>query len=369
MHRLSEKAVLFAPPSTIEPEALKQVANTAVDAVRLQARRRDARLSLRQGRHGRYGAGDQRLDHSGGRGRRHRLRDDCRPDAAEARRHHGPCGRSIGHRAPHPHERRPQQPNASPRAPPRASKELESLARRDYSEIDQNWKLQLGTLGGGNHFIELATDESGTVWATLHSGSRGIGNKIGNLYIRRAQALAKEKGIKLPDRDLAFLNEGTQRLRRLHPRSAVGAAVRASQSRRDDGPRHDGDQPARLRRSRSRRRARRPAHQLPPQLHAGRRALRRAGVGDAQGRHRGPPRDVGDDSRVDGHAQLHRDGAGTSHGLPLGAARRGPPDVAHGRAAAVHDGRSRDGHARDRVPRARRYCSTRFPRPTRTSTR
>ena len=73
----------------------------------------------------------------------------------------------------------------------RRVKELESLARRDYSAIDPNWKLQLGTLGGGNHFIELATDESNTVWATLHSGSRGIGNKIGNLHIRRAQAIAK----------------------------------------------------------------------------------------------------------------------------------------------------------------------------------
>jgi tRNA-splicing ligase RtcB len=88
-------------------------------------------------------------------------------------------------------------------------KELESMARRDYSAIDANWKLQLGTLGGGNHFIELATDESNTVWATLHSGSRGIGNKIGNLYIRRAQAIAKNDGIALPDRDLAYLREGT----------------------------------------------------------------------------------------------------------------------------------------------------------------
>src|SRR5439155_3923237 len=51
--------------------------------------------------------------------------------------------------------------------------QLETLARRDYNTIDANWKVALGTLGGGNHFIELATDESGAVWATLHSGSRG----------------------------------------------------------------------------------------------------------------------------------------------------------------------------------------------------
>ena len=83
------------------------------------------------------------------------------------------------------------------------------MATRDYRAIDPNWKLQLGTLGGGNHFIELATDESNAVWATLHSGSRGIGNKLGNLHIRRAQALAKARRTSLPDRDLAFLTEGT----------------------------------------------------------------------------------------------------------------------------------------------------------------
>jgi tRNA-splicing ligase RtcB len=88
-------------------------------------------------------------------------------------------------------------------------RELERLATKDYGAIDASWKLQLGTLGGGNHFIELATDEAGAVWATLHSGSRGIGNKIGNLHIRRAQKLADTYHIRLPDRDLAYLTEGT----------------------------------------------------------------------------------------------------------------------------------------------------------------
>src|SRR5438270_5881200 len=86
---------------------------------------------------------------------------------------------------------------------------LDSIATRDYESIDRTWKLQLGTLGGGNHFIELATDEDNTVWLTLHSGSRGIGNKIGNLHIRKAQQQASARGVQLPDRDLAFLNEGT----------------------------------------------------------------------------------------------------------------------------------------------------------------
>jgi tRNA-splicing ligase RtcB len=67
----------------------------------------------------------------------------------------------------------------------------------------------LGTLGGGNHFIELAADEDHTVWATLHSGSRGIGNKIGNMYIKKAQQETARKGVPLPDQDLAYLEEGS----------------------------------------------------------------------------------------------------------------------------------------------------------------
>jgi tRNA-splicing ligase RtcB len=87
---------------------------------------------------------------------------------------------------------------------------LEALAtdtRATPDQYDRNWKLALGTLGGGNHFIELAEDMDGTVWLTLHSGSRGVGNKIGNHYIKVAQDLCKKRGIRLPDRDLAYLPE------------------------------------------------------------------------------------------------------------------------------------------------------------------
>ena len=87
--------------------------------------------------------------------------------------------------------------------------QLEQRATRDYNAISNNWRLQLGTLGGGNHFIELAEDEAGRVWVTLHSGSRGIGNKIGNLHIRRAQAAIRAQGLSVPDADLAYLTEGT----------------------------------------------------------------------------------------------------------------------------------------------------------------
>jgi len=64
---------------------------------------------------------------------------------------------------------------------------------------------QLGTLGGGNHFIELAEDGDGAVWLTLHSGSRGVGNRIGSHYIKVAQQLCASMGVRLPDRDLAYL--------------------------------------------------------------------------------------------------------------------------------------------------------------------
>jgi tRNA-splicing ligase RtcB len=89
-------------------------------------------------------------------------------------------------------------------------KTLEQLARDTRAtpdQYDRNWRLALGTLGGGNHFIELAEDADGAVWVTLHSGSRGVGNKIGNHYIKVAQELCRKMSIQLPDRDLAYLPE------------------------------------------------------------------------------------------------------------------------------------------------------------------
>lgn len=78
-----------------------------------------------------------------------------------------------------------------------------------YDSFSKNWRDQLGTLGGGNHFIEICLDEHDAVWVTLHSGSRGIGNKIGNHYITEAQKLCKSMFITLPDEDLAYLPEGS----------------------------------------------------------------------------------------------------------------------------------------------------------------
>jgi tRNA-splicing ligase RtcB (3'-phosphate/5'-hydroxy nucleic acid ligase) len=78
-------------------------------------------------------------------------------------------------------------------------------------ELDaKNPQDQLGTLGGGNHFIEVCLDTEDTVWVMLHSGSRGIGNKIGQLYIELARKDMQRHFINLPDRDLAYLVEGTE---------------------------------------------------------------------------------------------------------------------------------------------------------------
>lgn len=71
-------------------------------------------------------------------------------------------------------------------------------------------RLQLGTLGGGNHFIEVLYDEEGFVWFMLHSGSRGVGNRIGSYFIELAKQDMKTHFINLPDSDLAYLSEGTQ---------------------------------------------------------------------------------------------------------------------------------------------------------------
>jgi tRNA-splicing ligase RtcB len=68
-----------------------------------------------------------------------------------------------------------------------------------------DWRLQLGTLGGGNHFIELCYDEADQVWVFLHSGSRGVGNRIAKHHVGVAQKLCERWHVQLPHRDLAFL--------------------------------------------------------------------------------------------------------------------------------------------------------------------
>jgi len=79
----------------------------------------------------------------------------------------------------------------------------------DPASYAPRWELQLGTLGSGNHFIEVTVDELDRVWLFLHSGSRGVGNKIAQKHIKVARDLCDAWWIALPHRDLAYLAQGT----------------------------------------------------------------------------------------------------------------------------------------------------------------
>ncbi|MGZ5737061.1 MAG: RtcB family protein [Burkholderiales bacterium] len=84
-----------------------------------------------------------------------------------------------------------------------------AFARRKDSS-DKIISSQFGSLGGGNHFIEVCIDEAGELWLMLHSGSRGIGNAIGQYFIEVAREDMRRHFINLPDRDLAYFPEGTE---------------------------------------------------------------------------------------------------------------------------------------------------------------
>ncbi len=88
----------------------------------------------------------------------------------------------------------------------RKHKKIYSLQKKPY----QTWIRQIGTLGGGNHFIELCLDENEDVWVMLHSGSRGIGNIIGQYFIALAKKDMGQHIVNLPDKDLAYFTQGAK---------------------------------------------------------------------------------------------------------------------------------------------------------------
>jgi tRNA-splicing ligase RtcB len=90
------------------------------------------------------------------------------------------------------------------------SAQLEAMAGIDQAEEAlPRWRGQLGTLGSGNHFIEVSLDEQDRVWLFLHSGSRGVGNRLAGNHITIARHLCSTANVALPNRDLAYLTEGT----------------------------------------------------------------------------------------------------------------------------------------------------------------
>jgi len=88
----------------------------------------------------------------------------------------------------------------------RKHKKIYSMQKKPY----QTWIRQIGTLGGGNHFIELCLDENQDVWIMLHSGSRGIGNVIGQYFIALAKKDMGQHIVNLPDKDLAYFTQGAR---------------------------------------------------------------------------------------------------------------------------------------------------------------
>lgn len=83
-------------------------------------------------------------------------------------------------------------------------------SHNDFTGLEKRAVHQLGTLGTGNHFIEICLDENENVWIMLHSGSRGFGNIVASYFITKAKERCEATGIVLPDKDLAWLEEGSE---------------------------------------------------------------------------------------------------------------------------------------------------------------
>ncbi|WP_114228193.1 MULTISPECIES: RtcB family protein [Sphingomonas] len=119
-----------------------------------------------------------------------------------------PHGRSVG---------RGQRDHGSWGSPPPPIVEAWATLVQRFERIcekhprlkNTNNLVHLGTLGTGNHFIELCLDEAQRVWVMLHSGSRGVGNAIGSFFIELAKQDMRKWHINLPDQDLAYFPEGT----------------------------------------------------------------------------------------------------------------------------------------------------------------
>ena len=120
-----------------------------------------------------------------------------------------PLHQRIGRSVPSGIGGRGQRDEIEPRADKWLGENLPS-ERVTGTKLYHRAAVQLGTLGSGNHFVEVCLDETEKVWVVIHSGSRGVGNRLADIHIRAAKNLCREAGIELEDRDLAYLTEGTE---------------------------------------------------------------------------------------------------------------------------------------------------------------
>src|SRR5262245_10458281 len=138
-------------------------------------------------------------------------------DATDLPDNLGPLRAAIERAVPHGRAPKGRDPGAWQKVPgsvdsawAQLEPEFAELARDHPKLAKTNNRVHLGTLGTGNHFIEVCTDEAGAVWFMLHSGSRGVGNAIGTLFIELAKQDAMRQQANLPDRDLAYFEEGSR---------------------------------------------------------------------------------------------------------------------------------------------------------------
>ena len=227
-----------------------QLANTAKMPFVFKHRRGDARRARRHRRDRRLGDPDEGRDHSGGGRRRHRLRHDGGADDADG-------DRSAGHPRARCARRSSARCRTAARSRARATRARGAIRRR----IGVDARGRVSRSGFERIVAEASAPEDRTtaraprharhrqplhrglprraeqtVWLMLHSGSRGVGNAIGQHFIELAQQDMRKHFINLPDRDLAYFAEGHGALRRLRRGGATGRRTsRRTNRRRDDG--------------------------------------------------------------------------------------------------------------------------------------
>lgn len=137
----------------------------------------------------------------------HQLPDDLRPmrDAIEKA---VPVGRAGWHELKGDHPAKKPVDTAWKKLKVGWTEILDKHPKVDNGHV--NHHTHIGTLGTGNHFIEVCLDESDCVWLMLHSGSRGVGNRIGTYFIDLARKDMKKHFISLPDEDLSYFSEGAE---------------------------------------------------------------------------------------------------------------------------------------------------------------